>query len=513
MIHNVIKKNSYFDSVTLMLFSSKLNDVEGVEEAAVMMGTDHNIELMLSSNVLEKENIGDATSNDMIVGIRAKSQDAVDEALKVLEKQFENKNKDADKHEVTVKSVESAIKEKPELNFAVVSTPGRFAKKEVRKCLNNNLNVLLFSDNVDLEDEIELKNLALEKDLLMMGPDAGTAIVNGIALAFANVVKQGNIGLVGASGTGLQEIPILIDTFGGGVSQALGTGGRDVKDSVGGKMMLKSLDALNEDPNTKVIGIISKPPSPSVLEKILERAKTYEKPVVACFLGSDPSAFENTEIIATDTMEKAAQYLVNLSNDEDLKTIKPLTKDNLVKPLSKKNTGQYVRALYTGGTLAYEAMLLLKQSIGDVYSNIAIEDKLLLTDPEKSNMNTVVDMGEDYFTDGMAHPMIDPRLRNERIKQELNDTNTAVLLLDCVLGYGSHEDPAGEIAKAIEEGKKKQNGRDVALVASVTGTEKDEQKRSEQIEKLENAGVIVLPSNAQAAQYAALLLQSKGGQQ
>src|SRR5690554_244115 len=315
MIHNVIKENAYFDSVTLMLFSSKLNVIDGVEEAAVMMGTDHNIDLMLNSNVMTKEVAEKVTSNDLVVGIRASSQEVIDEAIRVLDEQFENKNKSASKEEIIVKSVRSAVSVNSELNFAIVSTPGRFAKKEVMNCLKNDMNVLLFSDNVSLEDENQLKDLAVEKELLMMGPDCGTAIINGVALGFANVVKRGNIGLVAASGTGLQEVTVLVDILGGGISQAIGTGGRDLKESVGGKMALMGLDALNNDPNTDVIGIISKPPSASVMKKIIDKVSTYDKPVVACFLGGDSSIVENSSIYDAYTLENAAKYLVALAND------------------------------------------------------------------------------------------------------------------------------------------------------------------------------------------------------
>ena len=512
MIHNVIKENAYFDSVTLMLFSSKLNDIEGVEEAAIMMGTDHNIDLMIGSKVLKKDVAEKISSNDLIIGIRAENQEVVDEALKVLEEQFDNKDSGDDDKDVDVKTVEGAMKEKPGLNFAIVSTPGRFAKKEVRKCLNNGLNVLLFSDNVALEDEIALKNLALEKDLLMMGPDAGTAIVNGVALGFANVVNRGNIGLVAASGTGLQEVSVLIDIFGGGVSQALGTGGRDVKESVGGKMMLRSLDALNADSSTKVIGIVSKPPSKSVMDEILKKVKTFDKPVVACFLGNKAPLNDMANVYEASSLENAAKYLVQLSENNKPESLDLLSKKDVITPLSSKNTGSFIRGLYTGGTLAYESMLFLQSTFDNVYANIAMDLKHSLDDPEISKEHTIVDMGEDYFTDGMAHPMIDPRLRSERIKKETADKDTAVILLDCVLGYGSHDDPAQEIVNAIKEAKKSLGERDIAYVASVAGTQSDIQVRSKQIEKLESAGVVVLPTNAQAVQYAQLLLESKGGQ-
>lgn len=512
MIHNVIKHNAYFDSVTLMLFSSKLGGIEGVSEAAVMMGTDHNIELMKSSGILSEELASKVTANDLVIGIKAVSQEVIDLAIKTLEEQFENKTKSSEgSGAVRVKTVDAAVKKMEGLNFAIISVPGRFAAAETMKCLKNNMNVLLFSDNITIEEENELKDFAIKNELLMMGTDCGTAIINGVALGFANVVRRGNIGLVAASGTGLQELTVVIDKLGGGISQAIGTGGRDVKKEIGGKMMLFALDALINDPETQVIGIVSKPPAQEVMVKILDKVKGISKPVVACFLGGDPSLVEGTHTIATETIEEAAKQLVTLSKGELTVNLNSFTDhqlDELVADEVAKLQGQkYLRGLYTGGTLAYEAMLILNKKIGNVYSNIAINKELSLKDVEVSQDNTILDMGEDYFTDGMPHPMIEPKLRSERIKKEASDPQTAVILLDCVLGYGSHEDPAGAVVKAVEQAKALQGNRHVTYIASVCGTEKDPQVLSNQVEKLLNVGIIVLPTNAQASQLAARILE------
>ena len=502
MIYNTIKSNAYFDSVTLMLFSSHLNAIEGVEEAAVMMGTDHNKELMFDSGLLTSDLLSKITSNDLVIGIKAGSQVVIDEALKVLNDHFENKSKPSGNQEVVIRSVDAAIKHDPGLNFAVVSIPGRFAKSEVMKCLRHQLHVLLFSDNVSLADENELKDYAVDHGLLMMGPDCGTAIINGVALGFANVVRRGGIGLVAASGTGAQEVSVLIDKLGGGVSHVLGTGGRDIKDSVGGKMMLMGLEALAADPQTRVIGIVSKPPYPSVLKKVLAKLATIDKPIAACFLGEDPAAFEGTKVSGCETLEALSAKLVELEQGS-APSLAPLPK---LQAMSLD--GHYIRGLYTGGTLAYEALLLLQKEVGGVYANIAIDDQYLLKDVETSQQHTILDMGEDYFTDGMPHPMIDPRLRSERIKKEVADPDTAVILLDCVLGYGSHPDPAGALVSAIENARSAYPHRKVHFVASVCGTDLDPQNGVQQREKLVAAGVHVLPTNAQAARLAAWLLKT-----
>lgn len=506
MKYTVIKQNAYFDSVTLMLFSSKLNTTEGVTEAAVMMGTNHNKDLMISSGLLTKEKSGAITSNDLIIGIKAENQVSLDRAIAFLNEQFEAKTKKSTQDQsVKVNTIEQAVDTVSDLNFAVVSIPGRFAKNEVLKCLNNNLHVLLFSDNVSIEEEIQLKDVAVEKGLLMMGPDCGTAIINGVALGFANVVNRGNIGLTAASGTGLQEVTVVIDKLGGGISQALGTGGRDLKAAVGGKMMLLTLDALEADDATDVIGIISKPPAPEVMKKILERIETIEKPVVVCFLGGDSSLFKNSKTYAASTLEEAAYLLVRLSQKQKPSgNLVPVVDYKLVEKYKTQVKETYVRGLFTGGTLAYEALLILKNSLPSIYSNIATDKKYLLENPEVSNKNTILDMGEDYFTDGKPHPMIDPSLRADRIVKEARDAKTGVILLDCVLGYGSHDNPSESIVKAVQ--KVKTFRQDLVFVASVTGTEKDPQKKSTQVAALSQAGVLVFDTNAQASRFIASLV-------
>lgn len=508
MIHNVIKENAYYDSVSLMLISSRVLAVEGIDEAAIMMGTAHNKELMISSGVLSEELASKATGNDLIIGIRAATQQIIDEALQVLDDQFNNTNTPQAKGETTYRTVASAAKANPEANFSVISVPGRYAKQEVMQSLKNGLHVLLFSDNISLEEEIELKEYAIEQGLLMMGPDCGTAIVNGVALGFANVVNRGDIGIVAASGTGLQEVTVLVDILGAGISQALGTGGRDLKDAVEARMALQGLDALENDSSTKVIGLISKPPSPRVLELVLTKLESLSKPVVVCFMGADPAQFENRKVYAATTLEDTARFLVALSQGMTPEASKPL-QAGVVSQEALAATGQYIRALYTGGTLAYEAILLLQRSSLIPYSNITSDAKFLLSNPDQSQEHTVVDLGDDYFTDGMAHPMIDPRNRSERIVKEASDPSTAVILLDCVIGYGSHENPAAEIVSVVDKARRA-SSNPVTYIASVTGTNKDPQVRSKQEAILEAAGIIVLPTNAQAVQYAALVIQQLG---
>ena len=498
MVYTQIKQNAYFDSVSLMLISSRIGSVEGVKDAAAMMGTDHNKELLQQSGLLTAEQAATVTGNDLIIGIKSQTQAVIDEALLVLEEQF-NQKKQTNTSSKRVKTLDAALKQSPQSNLSVISLPGRFAAGEAMKALQRGLHVLLFSDNVSVEDEIKLKEYAVENELLMMGPDCGTAIINGVALGFANVVRPGSIGLVAASGTGLQEVTTLVDRLGSGVSQALGTGGRDVKEAVGGLMMKQALAALEADATTKVIGIVSKPPARSVMKDILNQVKNYTKPIVVCFLGGDESLVENTNVQWADNLEIAAQKLVALAPASA--TPESLSMDISLPRLPNKD----IRGLYTGGTLAYETLLYFDQTLTNVYSNIASKKEQQLLNVEVSQGHTVLDLGEDYFTDGKPHPMIDPSQRTQRMVKDAKDESTGVILYDCVIGYGSHDDPAAPIIEAIN--KVKAIRPDIVFVGSVTGTENDPQQRSTQVKALQEAGAIVLPTNIQAAKAAVAIVE------
>jgi succinyl-CoA synthetase alpha subunit len=366
---------------------------------------------------------------------------------------------------------------------------------------------MLFSDHVSLEEEIALKRLAAEKGLLMMGPDCGTAIINGRPLCFANVVRRGTIGIVAASGTGLQETSCVIDKLGGGVTQAIGTGGRDLKnEKVGGTMMLIGIEALKNDPNTKVIVVVSKPPAESVAGTVVEALAQSGKPSVVQFIGMKPGARRQGIHYATN-LEEAAGMAVALAAGRPYQshtfTIPEVTVKELVDRETKGfSSGQrYLRGLFTGGTLADEALLLLDGAVGRVYSNNQSDEKLIPKDPHVSVQHTIVDLGDDVFTVGRPHPMIDPSTREDRITRETEDPEVAVIMLDIVLGYGSHEDPAGAILDALERAKthRREAGGYLSVVASVTGTERDFQNLSVQKAKLESIGCVVMPSNYQAA--------------
>lgn len=504
---NEVKKNTYYDSITLMLLSGSLSSGEGVVRASAMMGTDHNKNLMRQSEMLTEETAGETSPNDLVIAILADTREHAEACLElvpqILEPAARADGGDGEDEEWKAKTMDAAIKKYGAPNFAVISVPGRYAAAEAMKAMHRGMHVLLFSDNVSIEEEIRLKDYAVKHELLLMGPDCGTAWVNGTAFGFANNVRKGDIGLVAASGTGLQEVCVIIDNLGGGISQGLGTGGRDVKEAVGGKMMLMELKALEADDETKVIGILGKPPCDAVLRDLIELTATFTKPVVACFLGGNRDMLKGSKIGFADTLEDQAKMLVSLSTGTSFTEDDPHRYDAIVEEeMAKFAPGQkYVRGLYSGGSLCYEGILQAEEAVGHVYSNISTGEYCLAS-PEVSVENTYIDMGEDYFTDGMPHPMIDTRQRVARIKKEAGDESVAVMVFDCVLGYGSNSDPAGAIAGAVEEARRIANGRHITFIASCCGTYTDFQNRAEQERKMKEAGIIVVSCNAQAAKLA-----------
>jgi succinyl-CoA synthetase alpha subunit len=403
----------------------------------------------------------------------------------------------------------------PEANLALISTPGEYAAAEALKALKLGLHVMIFSANVALEDEIRLKRYAQEHDLLLMGPDCGTAILNGLPLGFANVVRRGDIGLVAASGTGLQQVTCLIDRWGGGVSQAIGTGSHDLTSQVGGITMIQGIRALAADPETKSIVLISKPPAAGVAERVLSAAAESGKPVVVNFIGADPEATRRQRIYSVQTLEAAAAAAVALSQGKE-PAGEVTAEPTLIGVAGRLRPGQrYLRGLFSGGTFCYETLLLLQESLGPVYSNTPLQPAFKLPDVWKSVEHTAIDLGDDQFTQGRPHPMIDFRLRNERLLQEARDPEVAVILFDVVLGYGSNMDPAAELVPAIQAARATaaDGGREIAFLGFVCGTQGDPQGLPRQEAQLREAGVMLYESSAQAARVAARLLARIGEMQ
>ena len=506
-----IIRNFYRDSVSLMQLSSSFAKLPGVEQASAVMASANNISLLQEAGLLA-ESI-EASANDLLIALQGEA-DALESALAAAESSLKQPSPSSTGSEqsrgIAPRSIEMGLGNLVDANLALISTPGEYAAAEAFKALSLGLNVMLFSDNVGLEDEIALKRFAQERDLIVMGPDCGTAIINGIPLAFANVVRRGVIGVVAASGTGLQQVTCLVDRWGGGISQAIGTGGHDLRREVGGISMLQGLKALAADPSTSVIVLISKPPSPEVAAKVLEAAGVAGKAVVVNFLGADPDQARRKNMYPAATLEDAAAAAVALA---DGKT--PEARRASVPPLSTTLLAprqRYVRGLYSGGTFCYEASLLLKKELGQINSNTPVEPEDCLSDVWTSRNHTVIDLGDDLFTRGRPHPMIDHRLRNERLIREASDPEVAVLILDIVLGYGSHPDPAAEMIPAIQKARDlaAEAGRHLVIVGFVCGTAADPQNLSKQETALREAGVILAESNAQAVRMAASVVREVG---
>ena len=509
----IIKPNTYYDSVTLMSLSSEILKIDGVEEAVVSMGTKMNRDLLKNVG-LDTDESNSAGDNDLIIAVEAESEEIYQQAYQKIEDLLDNNQSEGEeKEELRPKTINSAVKDFSEANLAVISVPGQYAAREAKIALEKGLHVMLFSDNVPVEDEKEIKELGKERGLLVMGPDCGTAAINNYGLCFANDVQEGNIGLVAASGTGLQEVMVLVDRYGGGISQGIGTGGRDLKEEIGGIMMIEGLKALANDPETDVITLISKPPAKSVEQKILKEVEKIDKEVVVCFLEGD----------AATTLEAGAEFAPSL-NDAAIKSVKLAGYDpdqimdfesknetmNKIKNAKNKLTSKqsYVRGLFSGGTLCAEALAILREEVDTIKSNIAKKESEKLSDLDQYEGNVLLDMGEDEFTVGQPHPMIEPALKVDIILQEAKDETVGVILLDFELGFGSHQDPAGETIEAIKEAQEiaAKDNRELAFVGYICGTENDKQNYQQQKKKLNDAGVILGQSNVDAARIAAEIL-------
>jgi FdrA protein len=506
-----VKSKTYQDSVRLMRVSEKLSHLAQVKQAIVAMGTEANKRVLAEVGLITAE-VKQAGANDLVIVIEAESDEAARTALAqaetILAEAAEVKKPEA--HGAAPRTLEQARRALAGANLALISVPGPHAKIEAAKALDAGMHVFMFSDNVTLEEELALKQWAVAKGLLMMGPGCGTAIINGVALAFANVVRRGPVGVVGASGTGLQEVTSLIDRGGAGISQAIGVGGRDLSEKIGGLMMLRGIAMLAHDPATEVIVLISKPPAPTVTERVLAAARASGKPVVVNFLGSGRSGQEDGLIFTTTLEDTAEAALQQAQQKNSYFKVDQAELDNLAKGERQRlAAGQtYLRGLFSGGSLCDEAMTILQQHLPGVYSNIPLSPEWALADAWQSKAHSCIDMGEEEFTSGRPHPMIDPRLRQERILKEAEDPTVAVILLDVVIGYGSHPNPAAALGHSIQAAKAgaAEQGRYLAVVAHVCGTHQDPQPLQQQEQILRDAGAVVLPTNAQAARVAAAIV-------
>ncbi len=495
MILAQIRPGAYYDSVILMQLQRALVALPGVEEAGAVMGTAANKDVLAQSGMATAEAMA-AKADDLVIVIRADNDNNATSAISQIDALLTRRRSSEGAVDYRPKTLDSATKMLPEAQWVLVSTPGRYAAGVAQEALRLNHHVFLYSDNVSVEDEVALKQTATEKGLLVMGPDCGTAIINGVGLGFANRVRRGNIGVVGASGTGLQQVTARIHQLGGGITHALGTGGRDLSERVGALTAKQSLALLTNDESTQVIVLISKPPAPSVIEELLRVATYANKPVIIDFIGYRPAETQRGNIYFVKTLDEAAALAVELAAFEASEQ-PPI--DN--SPLS---TAKYLRGLFSGGTLAYEAQLILQEYLPAVYANAPLDKRYKLEKATVSREHTIVDLGEDEFTVGRLHPMLDNELRIKRLAQEAADPEVAIILLDVVLGDGAHPDPASELAPAIAEAivSAAEAGRYLEVIAVVVGTDEDPQDMEAQVAQLEEAGAAVEFNNEVAVRRA-----------
>jgi len=510
-LHTRVLKNQYHDSVVLMLAAKELKKQAHVLDAAYMMGTDVNKDLLHGGGLLGVE-AEIAQANDLIIAVKSESQDS--QILDLAEGLLSTKTTSEKSNTNEINSLRSAIREHPETNMAVISIAGAYAAREAREALVGGLHVLLFSDNVSLADEIALKELAVQRGLLLMGPGAGTAIINGVGIGFANQVPRGEIGIISAAGTGLQEVSTLLANGGLGISQAIGTGGRDLSKAVGGLMFFAALDALQADPETKLIVLISKPPDAQIVDQLMAKIMNSQKPIVLCLLGAEPPDDLSKNLHFTRTLEECALITQAIISPLDLDVSDQIKAEDSrlrQKYQSLKNRfssdQKYIRALFSGGTLCYEAQVIWEDVLSKpVYSNAPLIKHDRLEETSHSKGHCALDLGEEEFTIGRPHPMIDNELRIQRLIQEASDPQTAVILMDVVLGYGAHPNPAEELAEAIR--KIRSDHPQIVWIASIVGTDDAPQNLSQSIDDLQKAGVIICDSNAQAARLAAFLVEN-----
>lgn len=499
MLHVIIKPNLYQDSVSLMLMSNKLSAIDGVNQLSVMMGTPANIDIFKNTGLYTPD-LDQASPSDLCIVIDTDQEHIIDEVLEAIEDFLKNQATASSKNNVEkVRTWDRALSIMPDANLAVISVPGKYAAEEAEKAIDRGLHAFIFSDNVAIEEEQRIKAKARTKGLLVMGPDCGTGIISGLPVAFSNVLAAGNIGVVGASGTGIQEVTTLIDKLGGGISHAIGTGGRDLSEEVGAITMIDSIKALAENKETEILVIVSKPPAPKVREQVVSVLSATGKPVVAIFMGEKPTQYLPNVKFA-HTLEETAIMAVETALGKQLELASAA---ELPADLGFKTGQTKIRGLYTGGTLAYEAATLIKEAFQVDKKKKYDEGYLLQYDGHE-----VIDLGDDIYTQGRPHPMIDGTTRFQYIEETAANADVAVVLIDLVLGYGANEDMATQLSKSIAKAKAiaSQDGRTLHFVGSICGTKNDPQDYDGQYRLLEEAGVILTESNYSAVRTALKLV-------
>ena len=528
----IVRKNRYFDSVFLMQVARRIAGQPGVRDASALMATPANRKVLSTMGYGDEgrdTEFAAAGPSDLLLALEGE-QDALDAIAADADSWLAGGAgaSSAKGHAGREpKSIADAVAARPDSSVAVISVPGEHAAREARAALQQGLNVFLFSSNVSVEDERSLKAEARQRGLIVMGPDCGTAFLCGAGIGFANSVRRGPIGIVGGTGTGMQEFSSLVHQAGSGISNAIGTGSRDLSDAVGGMSTMTALDALEADPATEVIAVISKPPGMMATAQLAQRLRQCSKPVVLCLLGAEPEsgtaagnqgAGQGQVVRVASTLDEAvglALAAVGIGEAAFLHAGDDALRETALVHIGRMHPQQrHIRGLFAGGTLCYQSQAIFRSSGLIVHSNSPLRGMLDLPDPWASLENSFVDMGAEIFVQGRPHPMIDASLRAQRIRQEGDDPGVALILLDFILGAISSSDPVGDLLGAIRSAQEaaRRRGGQLCVAASVCGTDEDAQGLQRQKQALVEAGVLVFASNAQAAAFcreAMLLLAAR----
>ena len=492
--------DSYIDSVRLLEATRTMRDAPGVDWAWALMATPANLEILATEGLAQP--LDGASANDLVLGVRG-TDEHLPAALQAGRQMLFEAVGSADAagsgpQPPRPASLDEALAGAPETNVAIVSVPGPYAALEAQKALTRGLDVLLFSDNVPLADEIDLKRRARSLRRLVMGPGAGTAVLAGVGLGFSNRVARGPVGVVAAAGTGAQEVMTLLDRWGSGVSHVIGVGGRDLSAAVGGLMAEAAIEALERDSGTELTLVVSKPPAPAVAERLL--GGLAGKPVVAALIGLEEPVAAAPGVTVCNTLEQAVVEALALLGCPRPDPVGSIDAEVARLTTSLGPSRRRMVGLFSGGTLAYEAMTIVRRHIGPVFSNTPLDPSWSLPGPADAHI--CLDLGEEEFTRGRPHPMIDPQARVEMLREQASDPTVAAVLLDVVIGDGAHPDPAGVLAPAAAEIV----DSGAAVVAYVLGTDQDPQGFEQQRSAMRRSGCIVAETSARAALAAAALV-------
>lgn len=493
-----IFRGAYHDSAVLMQLQQALLAQNGVQEAGAVMATPAN-KILLREAGLHTEQMQTAQADDLLVVVKAESRPAAIRALNQVQDILVRQQSRA-AGEYRPKSLAYALNLRPAARWVLVSVPGEYAAAVARRALDLERNVFLYSDNVPLSEELDLKRQARKQNLIVMGPDCGTAMIEGIGLGFANRVRRGPVGLVGASGTGLQQMASLLHAYGTGVSQVFGCGGRDLSADIGGITTLQCLDRMESDPETLVRVLVSKPPDPQIAQRIMAHLASQHTPTIVLFLGQSPQPNPSFSPAQTVWQAHSLDHAAVLACSRLAWRNVPETRPAAGEPPLPKGR-KWLRGLFAGGTLASETAILLARHGLAVASHMDQDHAPAAPRVPAQEGHGIWDLGADEFTRGRLHPMQDNQLRIQHLLQAARHPETAIILFDLVLGYGAHADPATEFAQAIRSFQSEPADSRPQFLAVVIGTDADPQGLARQTVILEEAGVQVFSRITPCVQY------------